>query len=238
MQFKSEFNGNVTVTKDKKWITVQSTKGSRFPTTQTCFSVSQPLRSKYILYPQGMTTAITSNTKELLLIGVAGGFMVNYINHHCEDINLHAVEIDPVMVEILDHTFPNIKDKVITQCGFDYLEKANQTFDTIMIDAFHGYKIPEIFVSEEFISLLKLKCTGTVAINIILNEDSIKVAKTYISNFKNCIALYQGGNLFLTLSDREISHSTAIQNRYNFMYPIPELIRRYRIDPNSIDNYL
>jgi spermidine synthase len=73
-----------------------------------------------------------------LLIGLGGGAMVRFINHHFPDVRLDVVEIDPAMVEVARDYFGTTggaRTRILVADGHDYLQRASGRYDLILIDA-------------------------------------------------------------------------------------------------------
>lgn len=73
-----------------------------------------------------------------LLIGLGGGAMVRFINHHFPHVQLDVVEIDPAMVAVARDFFSTAagpRTRIVVADGRDYLERAAERYDLILIDA-------------------------------------------------------------------------------------------------------
>jgi len=76
--------------------------------------------------------------RNCLLIGLGGGAMVRFINHHFPEVELDVVEIDAAIVSVAAEFFgtrEGPRTRIIVADGFDYLERAAQTYDLILVDA-------------------------------------------------------------------------------------------------------
>ena len=73
-----------------------------------------------------------------LLIGLGGGAMVRFMNHHFPDLRLDVVELDPAIVAIARDFFgaaAGSRTRILVGDGRDYLERAVERYDVILIDA-------------------------------------------------------------------------------------------------------
>ncbi len=73
-----------------------------------------------------------------LLIGLGGGALVHFINHHFPEVRLDVVEIDPAVVEVAREFFGTTtgpRTRIFVADGRDYLERAAERYDLILIDA-------------------------------------------------------------------------------------------------------
>jgi spermidine synthase len=76
--------------------------------------------------------------RHCLLVGLGGGAMVRFINRHFPEVRLDVVEIDPAVVAVASEFFgtkEGPRTRIIVADGFDYLERASQTYDLILVDA-------------------------------------------------------------------------------------------------------
>ena len=73
-----------------------------------------------------------------LLVGLGGGSMVRFINHHFPDLRLDVVELDPAMVAVARDFFGTSegpRTRIFVADGREYLERATVRYDVILIDA-------------------------------------------------------------------------------------------------------
>ncbi len=73
-----------------------------------------------------------------LLVGLGGGSMVRFINHHFPDLRLDVVELDPAMVGVARDFFgttENGRTRILVADGREYLERSTERYDVILIDA-------------------------------------------------------------------------------------------------------
>ncbi|MGH8673347.1 MAG: spermidine synthase, partial [Burkholderiales bacterium] len=149
-----------------------------------------------------------------LLIGLGGGAMVRFINHHFPDVRLDVVEIDPAVVAVARDFFGTIASphtRILVADGRDYLERAAERYDLIFIDAHlhpgehtDGTGHPLSLKSEEFYRSIhsRLNAGGVVMFNVLVGSD----ARRYIDSIRNAfaaIAVYRPrgtGNLIVFAS--------------------------------------
>ena len=75
----------------------------------------------------------------VLLIGLGGGAMIQFLRYHDPELRVDVVEIDPVVVQIADEYFDvrtggNIR--IMTADAMEYLTASDQIYDVIYMDAF------------------------------------------------------------------------------------------------------
>ena len=76
---------------------------------------------------------------KVLIIGLGGGSMVHFLKRYAPDLRVHAVEIDPMIVQVAQQYFGvasagNVR--IHTADGFAYLKETQERYDVIYMDAF------------------------------------------------------------------------------------------------------
>jgi spermidine synthase len=116
--------------------------------------------------------------RRVLLVGLGGGAMVHFLQHYDPELKVDAVEIDPAVVQIAEKHF-GVRGtetvKLITADGCEYLQKTNQRYDVIYIDAFlkptgetDSTGVPLRLKTEKFYRTLQERLTpdGLVVFNL------------------------------------------------------------------------
>ena len=129
--------------------------------------------ASYLLRPQ---------QQRVLILGLGGGAMVHFLRHYDPKLAVDVVEIDPVVVDIAARYFdirPRSNINVITGDGFQFLEKTEEHYDVIYLDAYlkpaadtDVTGLPLRLKTERFYKDIqrKLSVEGLVAINLNLNK--------------------------------------------------------------------
>ena len=128
-----------------------------------------------------------------LLVGLGGGAMVRFLNHHFPDLRLDVVELDPAIVAVARDFFgatAGPRTRILVGDGRDYLERAAERYDVILIDAhLHpGERTdagghPLTLKTEEFYRSIarRLSPGGIVMFNILMGPD----AQRYVDGVRN-----------------------------------------------------
>jgi spermidine synthase len=131
-----------------------------------------------------------------LLVGLGGGAMVRFINHHFPDVRLDVVEIDAAMVAVARDYFGTSagpRTRILVEDGRDYLERATERYDLVLIDAhLHpGERTdatghPLSLKSEAFYRSIqrRLNPGGVVMFNILSGPD----ARRYVESVRRAFA--------------------------------------------------
>jgi len=231
---KTPYNGKVQVTEEKGYTSILNQFKSRFPSYQTSVRTDKKYISRFKFYPASLTLGLgyINNPKNVLLIGVAGGHMINYLNHFVPNINLTSIEIDQEMIEIATKYF-GVKSDIICSCGYNYLlEHQDDSIDVLMLDAFQSMNIPEVFTTDEFFQVIKrpLK-NGVLSVNVVKSSNSESFVNKIQENFIYTDLFYNKGNLTVVAYNSKvdsINNLKAMQSKYKFVYDLPGL-SRYRV---------
>jgi spermidine synthase len=116
--------------------------------------------------------------ERVLMVGLGGGAMVRFLQHHEPDVRIDAVEIDPVIVKLADEFFETRSGEmvnIITADGLEYLQETDRRYDVIYLDAFlkpsaetDSTGVPARLKTLEFYGKLrrKLSPNGLVVFNL------------------------------------------------------------------------
>ena len=236
---KTPYNGNVQVVKEKGYLSILNQYKSRYPSYQTSVKEDTPYISKFQFYPAGMTLGLgyldPTTNPNVILIGVAGGFLVNYLTEFAPNINLTAVEIDPEMINIAQ-TYFNVTHPIINQDGFDFMQHHKEPTDILLLDAFQSMNIPEVFNDQKFFDTLQN--TKILVCNIVKSSNSEAFLSLIKKNFKFVDHYYYKGNLTTVAYNEPIpdlpNRMELNQAKYNFIYKLPLL---FRYKDNHIRSY-
>jgi spermidine synthase/MFS family permease len=139
--------------------------------------------------------AYNPDADRMLFIGLGGGSAPKRVWRDFPGFALHAVELDPAVVDAAYEWFELPRDDrlaVTVEDGRRFLRRNEQKWDVIAIDAFYADSIPFHLTTAEFVELARtrLRPGGTIVVNVIgaLAGDSSRlvrsIAKTYASVFR------------------------------------------------------
>jgi spermidine synthase len=196
--------------------------------------------------PVGYTRIMTVATiyppapKKLLMIGLGGGSITTYLGRAMPDITIDAIELDPGVIAAAKQYFglrENARMRIVAGDGRVLLKRNPQQYDLILVDAFRGGYVPFHLLTKEFYTLLKERLTpnGAVAFNV---HDGTKLYLSTIRTLSSVfpsLHLYPSGEGETTVvatagpaPDQQTlnGRAAALQQRYNFRYPLAEIMRR------------
>jgi len=195
-----------------------------------------------VRYTQMMTIGVLypPQPRRILMIGLGGGSISSYLGRYLPEASIDTVEIDPGVVKAAKLYFgmketPRVR--YLEGDGRVFLNRRKETYDLILVDAFHGGYVPFHLLTKEFYTLLKARLSpgGAVAFNV---HDGTKLyASTlltlravfpavhlYPSGEGEMIVVTTGGSApdTATLTER----ATSMQEKYDFRFPLPTLLAR------------
>ena len=109
--------------------------------------------------------------ERILVIGNAGGTIARAYGELYPHVRIDGVEIDPEVSEA-GHRYLGLEDnsnlRVIAADGRPYLQLTDETYDVMVVDAYHQPYIPFYLATEEFFRLARerLRPGGVLALNV------------------------------------------------------------------------
>jgi spermidine synthase len=202
----------------------------------------------FLLYTQVMFVSFlyVDKKEDLLLAGLGGGSMVQFINYHFPNIKLDVVEIDGEIIRSAREQFhlkENQNTRIIEKDIFAFLEEKGKKYDIIMMDAFlkpsintdpTGISIKQ--KQKKFFQTLKdhLRQNGVVVFNLNSYGGYLQDIKMVQENFKQ-VRIYRknrSGNIIVLGTDREtpwkpetlLQRGTEIDNKLKPNFSFAELV--------------
>jgi spermidine synthase len=163
------------------------------------------------------------------------------------DLAIDIVEIDRRVIEVAKQYF-GLRDtervRYLDADGRVFLNRNKGLYDLILLDAYRGGFVPFHLLTKEFYTLVKQRLTpgGAIASNL---HDGTKLYHSTVKTLGEvfpAVDLYPSGSgeviavaTVRPLPDKEAlaSQTAALQERYKFRYPLPEVVKRRMDDPAS-----
>lgn len=131
-----------------------------------------------------------------LTLGMGAGCVPHELKRLFPSLEQHAVEIDPVVVDLYHTYFPQVPDLVIhTDDATHFLQRDPQTYDLIIVDLYCDLNVPAEFHAAEFIQSLASHCSpgGMVVFNQVVNSEESRAQLNqlmlhFAGNFKKVTA--------------------------------------------------
>jgi spermidine synthase len=134
------------------------------------------------------------NPRRLLMVGLGGGSVTNFLSKWFPDLKIDVVEIDEKVIEISKKYFflkESNRYRIFQEDGRVFIKnrKGQEQYDWIVLDAFKSGSIPYHLKTHEFYKEIRsvLKPNGVVGSNLYGKGNSLKPrdTKTFLSVFPN-----------------------------------------------------
>jgi predicted membrane-bound spermidine synthase len=199
-------------------------------------------------YAQVMTiaTAYPEAPKKILMLGLGGGSISTYLGRFMPETAITTVEIDPGVITAAKAYFGlRESDRMRYRAGDGrvFLNRSNELYDLILLDAYRGGYVPFHLLTREFYTLVKQRLApgGAAAFNV---HDG---SKLYASTVRTLGEVFTGLDLYPTGVGEVIAVATAspldkntlerraaaLQERHGFRFPLPQTLQRRMANPRS-----
>ena len=116
--------------------------------------------------------AYNPSAKKILVIGLGGAAVQKRLWRDFRDVTVKTVELDPEVVDVAHRWFALPRDPrlpIVVDDGRRYLQRTDERFDVIMVDAFYADGVPFHMTTLEFVQLMRDRLTpgGVIATNVI-----------------------------------------------------------------------
>jgi spermidine synthase len=182
--------------------------------------------------------------QRLLMIGLGGGTIPNFLHKHFPHLTIDVVEIDPLVLEVAKKFFDFREDekmKAHIADGRKFIEKTRETYDIILLDAFGSKNIPYHLATREFLrAVRRALAPDGVAVGNVWSSDwnplYHSMVRTYQDVFAELCVIEVGGagnRILVALPKRnpikpqEIAQrAAALSREKQFRFDLGELVRR------------
>jgi spermidine synthase len=199
-------------------------------------------------YAQVMTIApvYPETPRRILMLGLGGGSISTYLGRFMPEAAITTVEIDPGVITAAKTYFGLRESERMRYRAGDgrvLLNRSNELYDLILLDAYRGGYVPFHLLTREFYTLVKQRLApgGAAAFNV---HDG---SKLYASTVKTLGDVFAGLDLYPTGVGEVIAvasaapldkdtlerRAAALQERHRFRFPLPQLLQRRMDKPQS-----
>ena len=195
-------------------------------------------------YAQVMTVATTypEAPKKILMLGLGGGSISTYLARFLPQAEITTVEIDGGVIGAAK-TYFGLRESARLRYragdGRVFLNRTNERYDLILLDAYRGGYVPFHLLTREFYALVKHRLApgGAAAFNV---HDGNKL---YPSTVKTLAEVFPALDLYPTGTGEVIAigaveprdratlerRAADLQARHSLRFPLPQLLQR-RLD--------
>jgi spermidine synthase len=207
-----------------------------------------------VRYTRTMTigTIYPDEPKNMLMIGLGGGSISTYLGRAMPEAAIDTVEIDPGVINAAKKFFgirETARVRYFDGDGRVYLKRNKKLYDLILVDAFQGGYVPFHLLTKEFYTLLRQRLTPTGAAAFNVHDGT----KLYVSTIKTLAAVFPSVHLYPSGEGEVIAvvtassapdgdslerRAAALQERYKFRFPLPQLLARRIAMPSTREGEL
>ena len=212
---------NVYIVKEVGLTCMRFRKKSRNDLSQSCIFDERPKELVFDYYKLAMgATFFLEDPKDMLVVGLGGGVLVNRYKELYPNANIVSVEIDDVVADMAKKYFGYTDDdeqyETHVRDGRVFVKRAlrkDRRYDFILLDAFNSDYIPEHMMTQEYLEEVK----G------LLKPGGIIMANTFSSSalFHHESATYQevfGGLYQIHFKDEKTNRVIVVSNE-----PLPSI---------------
>ena len=195
-----------------------------------------------VRYTQVMTLGVAypADIRTMLMIGLGGGSISSYLGRYMPAAQIDTVEIDPGVVTAAKKYFGMIETPRVRYHEGDgrvFLNRRKDSYDLILVDAFHGGYVPFHLLTREFYTLVKqhLAPGGAAVFNV--HEGT----KLYASTLLTLRTVFAGVHLYPSgegevivvvtaetppADDALDARGKALQEKHGFRFPLAAQLTR------------
>ena len=148
------------------------------------------LRSAAVALP------VPEQLRRMLVIGLGGGAFPNFVRARLPNVQIDAVEIDPVVAGLARDYFGLVEDDMLNvhvEDGVDFIARTPHAYDYILLDAYDADAIPEALATAEFFRSVRARLApgGVVVANLSIRSDrhAAVMVRRMARQFADCIHL-------------------------------------------------
>ncbi len=197
-----------------------------------------------LLYAPLVTTSFcfSKDLEKVLLLGLGAGDFLSYMMKYFPKIDVDAVEINPVMIDIVKKFREEDMKKVpnyLCEDGFKYVDKIKKKYDLIFCDMYFG----KPSISKNYKDLFKklkscLEEGGAFVFNAYIPFMPQSVIEDMFRSFENITAIVanDGSNIVficyqgLAKSKEDLEKiAKNMQAKYNFRYSLTDQLQQLKL---------
>ncbi len=160
--------------------------------------------------------------KRMLVIGLGGGAFPSFIRALFPEVQIDAVEIDPVVARIAKEYFDlKAEDRLQVHVvdAVDFVKQPREGYDYILLDAYDADDLPDALVTHVFLGDVhaSLSTGGVAVVNIAITseDEASRLIDKLTGFFKSCLHLRSEPSLndVLLLSDAVLPGRAVLRER-------------------------
>lgn len=172
--------------------------------------------------PTGL--AFVDEPKRILIVGLGGGTIPNFLHKHYPKTTIDVVDIDSEVVDVAKRFFGVREDATLhlhVDDGRRFIEQCKEPYDVIFLDAFGRDNIPYSLATREFLRAVKRALTpeGVVIGNVwsrVSNSLYDSMIRTYQNVFDELYIIHvrnRGNRILIALPRKQQLRQEALAKR-------------------------
>jgi spermidine synthase len=242
---EGQYNDIYVVKRGHELLMTSRLKGWNYTESRISLDDADEIPASYLR----MMTAVLAyapRTDSILLVGLGGGVLTNYIGRFVPEAQIDTVEIDPAVIAAAKTWFSlreTERMRVVESDGRVFLNRNRKLYDVALIDAYIGGSVPFHLMTREFYTLLKRRLApgGAAVFNIHEPNRLFGASVRTLQSVFATVDLYRSGmgEVAVVATDTPRSAETLrraqeLQAAHAFRFALPELLsRRAEPDPGA-----
>lgn len=195
--------------------------------------------------------ALVAEPQRVLVVGLGGGSVPNFLRRHFPDLEIDAVDIDPDVVDVAKRFFGFREDarmRAYVEDGRKFIAARPQQYDIIFLDAFGCDNIPRHLATREFLDQVRAALRpGGVAVGNIWSRYSNPLYDSMVRTYREVfprlyiVDIESAGNRILLALPRPqdvrledlASRAHALSRQRHFPFDLGQLIAAGFRDPGD-----
>lgn len=243
---EGQYNDIYVVKRGNELLMTARLKGWNYTESRISLTDQEVVPARYLRL---MTTALAyvPQVEQVLLVGLGGGVLTNYLGHFLPDVRIDSVEIDSGVIDAAKTWFgvrETERMRVVESDGRVFLNRNRKLYDVALIDAYIGGSVPFHLMTREFYTLLKRRLTpgGAAVFNIHEPNRLFPVSVRTLQTVFATVDLYHSGFGEVAVVATDAPRATEaverraaeLQKKYGFRHALPELLaQRSELDPGA-----
>lgn len=132
--------------------------------------------------------ALSEEPRRFLVVGLGGGTLPMFLRKYYPDAAIDAVDIDPEVVDVAKKFFGFREDNLMrahVADGRRFIEKTQQPYDVIFLDAFGADSIPVRLTTQEFLRAVRRAVTpGGVVVGNLWGRSSNPIYDSMVRTYR------------------------------------------------------
>ncbi len=198
---------------------------------------------------QTLGAAFAGRLRSMLMVGLGGGSVSDYLLRHVPDLSVVSVELDPGVVAAAQRYFgvaEGPRHRIVAQDGRVFMMRNRAKYDVVMIDAFRGGYVPFHLLTAEFYRLLasRMEPDGVAVLNLRAGTQLIASSLATLAQTFKSLAVYEWSGNAIVLAqldprpapEARLARARERQAQYKFRYDLVALLKdeaKFGIKPDA-----